>query len=292
MEEVFLEPELSGCPLCGSAERTQVLPAQSGPLVMLLACARCRACSVSRMPTSEALDDYYGSYYENFEVAAVTTDDPARLARRIASYCAPSDHIDMLDFGGGDGSVAVAVARAALGPNGTAEITVVDYDQGRNVATPPSITLTWEPTLDRLADRRFDVILASAVLEHLPRPIPTLLELFARLAPGGTFYARTPYVVPLMRVARLARVPFDFTFPAHLHDLGQPFWNELLEWLPLPPDNVRLSQIGSRPSPLETSFGSNPMRTAVAALLKSPWRLLGSHYALVGGWEAVYRAAS
>jgi SAM-dependent methyltransferase len=168
---------------------------------------------------------------------------------------------------------------------------VVDYEQRSSVVTPSSVTLSWEPTLDRLADRSFDLIIASAVLEHLPKPVPTLIDLLGRLAPGGTFYARTPYVVPVMRVARRVRVPFDFTFPAHLHDLGQPFWDGLLDWLPLREGSIGLTHVSSRPSPLETSLRSHPIRTAAAALLKAPWRVLGPRYSLVGGWETVYRAA-
>jgi SAM-dependent methyltransferase len=290
LAEALLEPPLSECPLCGATTRSPVLAAQTDPLVELLSCRRCRACSVSRMPLPSALDDYYSTYYDNSDAAAVTTDDPARLARRIAAYCERAGHIDMLDFGGGDGSVAVATALAVQTGGGTADITVVDYDQGRKVETPASITRGWEPALDRLGDRKFDVVLASAVLEHLARPVPTLIELLSRLAPGGVLYIRTPFVVPIMRVAHWARVPFDFTFPAHLHDLGQPFWDGLLDWLPARDDGVGVRQIGSRPSPLETSLRVSPTRTIVAAILKAPWKVLGSRYALVGGWEAVYRA--
>ncbi len=290
LTEDLLAPPAGECPICGSHERTAVLAVQRAPLVELLACARCRAHSVSRMPTSEALDDYYSTYYETGREAAVTTDDPARLARRIASYCASTNRLRILDFGGGDGSVAVEIATAIVGNQGSADIIVVDYEQDRDVATPSSTVVTWQPSLEQVADRRFDLVLASAVLEHLPGPTPVLIDLLSRLTPGGIFYARTPYVAPLMRIAHRVHSSFDFTFPAHLHDLGQPFWDSLLDWLPTESLDFPVTQVGSRPSPLETSLASNPTRTIVAAVLKAPWHVLGSRYTLVGGWEAVYQA--
>ena len=289
LAEDLLAPPLNECPICGSHERSAMLAVQRAPLVELLTCDRCRAHSVSRMPTPKALDDYYSTYYETGREAAVTTDDPARLARRIASYCAGASRLRVLDFGGGDGSVAVATAAAIVGNRGSADVTVVDYEQDRDVPTPSSIAVTWQPSLEHLAEGRFDLILASAVLEHLPRPTPTLTDLLNRLEPGGIFYARTPYVAPLMRIAHRAHTSFDFTFPAHLHDLGQPFWDRLLDWLPGQSLDFSVTQVGSRPSPLETSLASNPTRTVVAAVMKAPWRVLGSRYTLVGGWEAVYR---
>jgi SAM-dependent methyltransferase len=288
LPEELLEPPLTACPLCGAKARTPLVSLQEAPVVELLACTNCRGASVSRMPKPEALDDYYSTYYEDRQ--GVATDDPDRWGRHIAAYCAAARELSVLDFGGGDGSIGVATAIAALAPGGKADVTVIDYEQKRAPATPDAVTLQWVPALDRLAAGTFDVVLASAVLEHLPDPVPTLVELLGRVAPGGTFYARTPFAAPLMRLAKRAHIPLGFGFPAHLHDMGQPFWDGLLGWLPLRAGQLEFTQIASRPTPTATSLRAHPLRTTVAAMLKAPWRLLGSRYAFVGGWESVYRA--
>jgi hypothetical protein len=103
------------------------------------------------------------------------------------------------------------------------------------------------------------------------------------MRPGGVFYARTPSVVPLFRIFQFLHLHYDFTYPAHLHDFGQGFWERIL--LCLDCDPASFSIVRSRPSLIETVFRLNPVRTAVAYALKSPWYLFSRHYRLVGGWE-------
>jgi hypothetical protein len=109
--------------------------------------------------------------------------------------------------------------------------------------------------------------------------------LLSGLRPGGIFYARTPSLAPILRIFQFLRLPYDFTFPAHVHDLGQKFWESILDCLPL--DRCAFQVLLSRPSIVETSFRSNPLRTAISYLLKSPWYILHRHYRLIGGWEVV-----
>jgi hypothetical protein len=80
----------------------------------------------------------------------------------------------------------------------------------------------------------------------------------------------------------------DFGFPAHLHDLGAPFWDRVASTFGLE------APVLSRPSIVATTWRSKPLRTAVAHALKlpahiegrvtrGPRRLAGT----AGGWEAV-----
>ena len=278
-----LEPVGLTCPMCGADAGVPVTVIQLEPEVRLRRCDRCRAVSSSRLPTAAALEDYYATYYEGDRAAAVTTDDPTRLARRVARYVGPRRPVSVLDLGGGDGSIAVAVLTQLHSPG---SVTVVDYDHRRRAATPAGVTLSHVDSLDALDDRRFELVMASAVLEHLPRPAPALRQLLDRVADGGVFYARTPYVVPLITAAQHVGWKIDFTFPAHLYDLGSDFWRRVGTWLP---DMRGFDVLASRPSPVETSFGAHPARTLAAAALKAPWWLLRERWPYVGGWEFAAR---
>jgi hypothetical protein len=133
----------------------------------------------------------------------------------------------------------------------------------------------------------YDLVLASAILEHIPDLYPVLTRLFQLVREGGWFYARTPWVLPLASVVR----NFDITFPAHVHDLGNDFWSRVPEVFGLRPRHYR-----SATSPVETSFEGSFMRTLAAHLLKFPSRVehavspvsrKNRIWKLVGGWEVI-----
>lgn len=282
-----LEEACGACPMCGSAALSQERSLQAlqvDPKVVLMQCGRCRATSVSRLPTPAALDDYYDFYFEDGRVDAVTTDDPSKIARRIASYAGTegNSQINLLDFGGGDGSIGISVLRR-LKVNGM--VTVVDYDHRRSAPTPAGVRLRHLSGLSDV-DGSFNLVVASAVIEHLPRPSETLKDLLSKVSIGGVFYARTPFVVPVIRAAGRIGGRIDFTFPGHLFDLGPKFWGGLKSWIPSFGD---FEVIASRPSPVETCLRTHPTRTVVATLMKLPWSVVGERWPFVGGWEIAAR---
>jgi hypothetical protein len=126
------------------------------------------------------------------------------------------------------------------------------------------------------------------VLEHVPEMHAAARGLFDRVAPGGFFYARTPWLAPIARVLP----KLDLTFPAHVHDLGAGFWDRVVDTFALDATLVR-----SAPSPVEDSFAERSARALAAALLKLPARLesaLGGprgrrRWTWTGGWEAILR---
>ena len=95
------------------------------------------------------------------------------------------------------------------------------------------------------------------------------------------FYARTPYVLPLLRLLKRFGIELDFTYPGHLHDLGQNFWNNI----PNMYRDFNLRILRSCPSIVETSFGQDFMTTLLAYIFKFPWYVLRGFYGYVGGWE-------
>ena len=283
------------CPICGNRSREFVVALQRAPDVELLRCEDCHAASASRMPTEDALAEYYREYYrtdltEGLE-DSVTVGDSLRFGRHLAAKAWPilkKELVTILDYGGGDGTISMRVAEVLLAKGASAvRILVVDYNESLPRPADQRISMGNEKTLDGVQGS-FDFVIASAIVEHVSRPAEVLERLFALMSPGGVFYARTPNIASLMRCADFLGVRLDFTFPAHLHDFGQDFWEQYVE---SHATEHQLVLISSRPSIVETRFRRHFLRTVAAYLLKAPWMAFGRIYTLVGGWEVFCRKA-
>ena len=288
-EHDLLPPE-ERCPAClRIGGRRAVFRVQEEPRIVMLACPACRVASASRMPTPAVLQRYYASYYQGKDEKLTCPDVPG-MARRLVRYVAsapPGRTLRLLDFGGGDGSLGRGVADALLSRQRQAriEVDVVDY-QAVGPYSTNRIAVTGFRNLDEITGS-YDFVIASAILEHIPEVHDVVVRLLGSVNPGGAFYARTPWVLPLAGVAR----NLDLTFPAHVHDMGALFWNRAAQTF-----GVRATYAFSRPSPVETIFRANPFRSVAATLLKLPALLEGSVFAdttrdpfwrFVGGWEVM-----
>lgn len=280
----------ASCPVCGSHEpRQPVCRVHRSPDVDMLRCPNCRACSASHMPRPELLESFYARYYDHFD-REVTFSDAARFARHVVDGL-PRDAFEgsmrILDYGGGDGSLSREVAGRllALGRTTSVEVVVVDFVL-REPAVAAGMTIRYQSPTQPLG-QRYDLVLASAILEHVPEAHLLLESLYEAIARGGYFYARTPYAIPLTRLfPRL-----DLTYPAHVHDMGSPFWDRLAEtfgW------SVRV--VASRPSLVAGRLSEDPLRTLAAWVLKLPAHLESvvspisrrkRLWHLVGGWEVL-----
>jgi SAM-dependent methyltransferase len=245
------------------------------------------------MPTEETLRRYYARYYEQLD-GTFTFKEPMAFARHIMNVAGSflkDKSISILDFGGGGGDLSKAIAGLILA-NGSSniEIDLVDYNCDLSRTQTTGVIVRPHEALNDVKRSQFDLVLASAILEHIPFPRPTLIDLLSRVKPGGLFYARTPNVSLILRAFEFFRLPYDFTFPGHLHDLGQAFWERVPQSLENEVGALRI--IASRPSVVETSLVRNPIRTLAAYALKAPWLLLGSSYRAVGGWEVVIQRPS
>jgi SAM-dependent methyltransferase len=284
-----LEPSSSKCPFCGSKNRKPLFKLQEKPNVHLLKCTNCSAASASRMPTIDALEEYYRNYYKtpHFKDSEIniTFDSPEHLGNHLTTMFLQGridERISILDFGGGDGSISYRVAIQIL-HQGTKKVDITVIDQNEKIISSgsKSIRMKHKKSHDDWSIQ-YNFVIASAIIEHLPHPKPILDGLLNSLKKGGIFYARTPYVVPVIKLLDQFGVKWDFAFPAHIHDLGQEFWETFF--------NDRLAStdfqiLASKPSLVETSFKNHTLRTVAAYLLKAPWYLLGNSYKLVGGWE-------
>ncbi|MBI4815098.1 MAG: methyltransferase domain-containing protein [Deltaproteobacteria bacterium] len=277
------------CPICGfGGRREPILRLQSDPEVDYLRCPECRGASTSRLPTPDYLNRYYARYYDDAK-AHFTFGNMNKFVRHLASGIRFEDRstLSILDFGGGDGSLALGLARR-LGRDRRVSVTIVDLS-APPAAAHSGIEVRTHQRLDQV-DVKHDVVLASAVIEHLLEPGTALRELMSLIAPRGYFYARTPYALPL----RALRSSHDLLFPMHVHDLGAEFWNRA---------PARFGFVGeyvwSQPSVVESTLLADPMRTIAAHLLKLPARLelllarserRDVRWRWVGGWEILLRA--
>jgi SAM-dependent methyltransferase len=277
------------CPICRSIQpRRAVFVVQRDPDVEMLMCRSCGGSSASQMPRPELLERYYAQYYRRGAIQ-YTFDNPARFARHLHPFLknlGAASSLRILDFGGGDGSLAFAIAyelqkqAGRLVPVG---VDVVDQIVPRSPDSP-NITVHGHRELGNV-EGHFDLILASAILEHIPDAYSAIRGLTRLAKKRALFYARTPFVLPMTRL-----FPFDITYPAHVHDMGSGFWNKFIHTF-----GLRAHILASRPSLVETTIAENPLRSFVAHALKLPalaeLKLFGRDrtplWKLVGGWEIV-----
>ena len=242
------------------------------------------------MPTESLLIGYYSDYYRKSSVK-VAFDQPERFANHLLSLAGEylqRDSIAVLDFGGGDGGIAHLLARLLLKRKTShVRVTLVDYRHGTSPQYSSQIAFERFDTLSEVGEKEFDLVLASAVLEHIPDARRELLRLLSFVRSGGLFYARTPASVPIGRIFRRLGLSYDFTYPAHVHDLGQTFWERILPCLYDVDKPYEL--VLSRPSIVETAFRRHPFRTLAAHLCKALCYVPGSHWSIVGGWEVLIR---
>ncbi|MBU1420823.1 MAG: class I SAM-dependent methyltransferase [Proteobacteria bacterium] len=243
------------------------------------------------MPTEQFLESYYRDYY-NESQTKVTVGRPDGLSRHIAQLLPENlkPTLTLLDFGGGDGTLAKVLVKRLrqIYPKTNFEITLVDFNQEKSEENN-FFTFRSETRLTAVKNQEFDIILASAIIEHVPEAHQLIQELFDLLAKEGTLYVRTPFVSPLKKLFR--RYPLKY--PMHVHDIGPSFWNRVAERYSYP-----LDILVSQPSMVASGFsGKEWLRSCVAHTLKFPAHLENRFRAhprdyfwnMMGGWEILFR---
>jgi 2-polyprenyl-3-methyl-5-hydroxy-6-metoxy-1,4-benzoquinol methylase len=286
LKEKEINQKKQKCPFCGSIEREFKLTIQGYPEVNLLKCNHCYACSASSMPKQSTLDKYYSSYYDDNH-QSITFNNPERFGKHLYQYSKLSlkGNISILDFGGGNGRVSYEAAKSLITIESIEDITIEVVDYFPDVITPkvPGITIGHIKELSEIESNiQYDFVIASAIIEHIPEGGKALQSLFKRLKPGGIFYARTPYMSDLKL---LILKDLDLTYPAHVHDLGRKFWNNISGIID---SENQYEIIRSTPAIVEDSFSVNFFRTLAAYILKSLWYLFRFDK-FTGGWEIFLR---
>lgn len=277
------------CPICHSTKkRLKIAAIQQNPVINYLKCPDCHGCSTSLMPTPAVLTKFYTGFYDDYE-EEFTFDNPQRFAKHILQEIklnTSSNIFRILDFGGGDGSLALAIADIILlqYPKKRIEIWLVDYQPTPSYEKGNISFHALKYLKEIPVHKKYDLLIASAILEHIPDLHTTFKELLSLAAPSGYFYARTPYRLPFKKF-----IPsLTMEYPGHVHDLGDSFWSRLPDTF-----NLNAKVITSRPSIVQYEFKRSFFLALAAYLAKFPAHVelfFNSHkkdliWNYVGGWE-------
>lgn len=279
------------CPTCGSiSPRKPVCKIQSNPIVEFLYCQNCKGYSASKMRTSDYLNSYYSNYYQNSNKKITFPGKVERFVKHIYKYIVfnkSQSIIKIMDFGGGDGSVGIHLGKIILKENPAVkkiQVVLVDY-QKQIEFDDFSIEFKSKKSLDEV-DCCFDIVIASAILEHIPELDVVLKKIFPLVKKGGCLYSRVPYIMPFKKIFK--NIPL--LYPMHIHDLGPSFWNRVINRYKLD-----AKMIVSRPPLAETEFKERFLYTLFGQLFKFPAfleRKLRSNpkdfiWNYVAGWETI-----
>lgn len=187
-------------------------------------CDSCGSGTTAEPPTREQLADLYGSFREGLPVLhrAITSDDPQvawyrkcvdRVAR-LTGFDGDSE-FRWIDVGAGGGELSDMIAGRFPRSRGTAidlharpallrDLERVDWRRG-------DVNESFAAGLPRV-----DLVVSTAVWEHVLRPDRFAAELLKLLSPAGTLYLVCPNYDSLARRLLGTRWPY-FTPGEHLH---------------------------------------------------------------------------
>lgn len=154
-------------------------------------CSVCGFVAFSPRPTEQDID----AKYRFLQVVAreVSFPPPTEVARHLDEargqriYATVRRHVHLarmriLDFGGADGKLLAPFLK------GGHECELVDYTE----RVIPGVKKIGDTLAEAPADRKYDAILCSHVLEHVADPSQIVAQLAARLSDGGVIYAEVP----------------------------------------------------------------------------------------------------
>jgi SAM-dependent methyltransferase len=226
------------CPLCGATDVTPYWPrVWQSPGRAVYACAACRVLFVWPQLDPEATAALYTGYADHLAARGVI-DRPETAAqtfarrapaqgyrRRILAPYLP-DGAAVAEIGGGCGNfIGPLWAEGRL----SAAALVEPCPPHREFAAERFPGLVCAADVAELAPRRFDVLVALHVLEHIAQPGPFLTCCAGLLAPGGRLVLETPSAAdPLLSLYDCAAYK-DFYFqPMHHYVYGEDALRRLL----------------------------------------------------------------
>lgn len=294
------------CGVCGSTNLEE-LSFFCEPGVYHIQCNNCHAVTFNKVLNPEHIAAIYEEYdyqqgaKDSGQEGDYTFSSAERFGVHLLKLFGKDGirkNLSILDFGGGDGSLAYVLAEKLIDCSLVERvfITVIDYNENLRRSNRDSITLCKAPpppslppqgALSQFPPESFDIIIASAVMEHIELPGVVFRNLFSLLKTNGLIYFRVPYIYPLFSLLRKVGISIEVFWPQHIWDMGKLFWESLPQVLSLEP-SIQLSIVKSRPSIVSYSFRRQFFHAAGAYLLKAPCYLFPK-WPFVGGWEVVYK---
>lgn len=216
------------CPLCDSRPEKHRLLIRThantvgwtgGPFSRVVICRDCGLAFLSPRATRADYVRFYRDFNGSEDAILAETAAPPRreLARHIAEFCR-RDQLEsqgevprILELGAGVGDVLAAV-RDSWGATAVGvELSTAAARRARQLHGLE----VWENDIEQLKldARSFDLILMSAVLEHMMDPISVLRAARTALKPGGLLFLRVPDLTRIslcVRRGELAQRVFKF----------------------------------------------------------------------------------
>ena len=176
---------------------------------------RCGACGhryLARWPETLTLGlyDYYAAKLDWPEERLFDPLNAARFRTLFASFEKLVAGRRLLDLGCGAGHLVKVASEEGWDSLGIDTSAAAVALAQRMRANAQEIDF-FDPALD---DQRFDVIVMSEVIEHIPHPPKFLARAFSLLAPGGLLYATTPNFDSLTR--RVVGAEWAAIHPEHI----------------------------------------------------------------------------
>lgn len=287
--------KISSCGVCGCQNLKRIGFYRGNPEIHFVQCEKCGAVTYDKILAQSFIDEIYdgNQYYDDTEEdSLVTFYGVERFGKHLLNAFKTveiKEKCRILDFGGGDGAIAYNLASKLKEkyPDTSFEIIVVDYTEKLFRSNNDGISMFHAFPLETLSEEnKFDIVVASAVVEHIPRPKDIFLKLFSVVKKGGLLYFRTPYRYPLHKFAKHFKVDFDMLYPGHIWDFGgDKWWRHLTQVIGL---KSKVQVISSKPAIVEKSFKSHFFVALLSYLLKAPWYICHL-WCFVGGWEVVYK---
>lgn len=195
---ISFESTSTGCPLCGKNRFVTVMNySGKSPLFQKKKVVRCLGCSFLYMDPllgHTALTNYYqtGTYWGHvthktpFDIPTYHYQANSRISF-IQTYSPLRAKMRILDIGAGYGVLEEAF-RARFN---MLELYAVEPDPKAQHQLK-QLGVQVEKELHYFSGQRFDLIIASHLLEHLISPINFLKELRSYMAPGGALFIEVP----------------------------------------------------------------------------------------------------
>ena len=211
-----LNKKLISCPCCNCSNQNNYVVLQNTPEVRMVKCGKCKLAYANKFPKESYLEQLYNPkiYQSNLTSDIKIT---SRLAKKIFKiFNFNKKNISILDYGGGNGNLSYMLLNLFKKKNIKANILIVDI---YNSCTHQDIR--FEHVQDfKKNNEKFDIILASAVLEHLPNFTSITSALLDRVRTYGFFYCRTPWEFEISKIFKFYKIKW----PRHLYDIGGDYW--------------------------------------------------------------------
>lgn len=272
------------CTFCESTDVVEIEKIHTNPEVHYFSCHTCKVSYTDKQLSAKSTQDLYLNYFDDHLLKTGIESDV--LGKHLFNFFSSKNNytksLKILDYGGGDGSIAKHLSEKLKEKYNLANCIVDVYDVYECEQKIAGINYLKQE--NEIGLNNYDIVIASAVLEHLNTPMETLRLLFTSLKPKGYLYARTPFKIPLRGLLfKLKIKKIGLQFPWHLFDMGRLFWNNLPH-LFLGKFGIKIKVVKSQPSIVQTSYKENAKKRFISKLFKIPGYIF-EKWNYVGGWE-------